>query len=75
MKLDVTKPYGTVHGSLDNRRYEQAGKFFDYQMNEVVPVDLAAAFQQGPVPRTKEEKAQYEKDVADAAALIAAGKK
>lgn len=75
MKLDVTKPYGTVHGSLDNRRYVQEGKFFDEELNEVVQADLSSAFKPGPRERTREEKAQYEKDVADAAAIVAASKK
>jgi len=76
LKLDFTKPYGTVHGTLDNRRFEQGGRFFDDEANEVVAFDASTlTLQTGPRKRTREEEAQYQQDVEDAAKLLAAGKK
>lgn len=78
MKLDVTKPYGTIHGSLDGRRYEQDGRVFDNWMNEIVTVDVSAlsasAKPRAPKAQSDEEREQYEKGIAEAAALIAAAK-
>jgi len=76
MKFDPTKPHGTLHGTGDNRRYDQDGHVFDCDGNEVVPIDyLKLTPESGPRKRTKEEEAQYQKDVVDAAALLAASKK
>ena len=76
MKFDPTKPHGTLHGTGDNRRYEQGGHVFDGEGNEVVPIDyLKLTPESGPRKRTKEEESQYQQDVVDAAALLAASKK
>ena len=82
MKFDPTKPHGTLHGTGDNRRYEQDGRVFDWEGNEVVPIDylkmtpeVKMAPDAGPRKRTKEEEAQYQQDVVDAATLLAASKK
>ena len=65
MKLDLSKPYGTMHGTGDNRRYEQNGRYFDCDFNEVAPA-------KDPVrERTKAEQEAYEKDVMDAAQVLA----
>lgn len=74
MKLDLTKPYGTVHGSLDDRRYEQGGRFFDYRYEEVA----AGAETTQPLDdnvirkRTRAEQEAYDRDVAEAAKVFAA---
>lgn len=74
LKFDPTKPHGTIHGASDLRRFEQNGCFFDSEGNEFVPVDLTALDFSAPRKRTRAEEEQYQKDVADAAALMAAKK-
>lgn len=64
MKLDRTKPFGTVHGSGDRRQFEQDGRFFDSDGEEVV----AATLEQPVYDRKR-----YAKDVAEAAKILAAG--
>ena len=36
MKLDKTKPFGVI-GGHPTYRYEQNGKYFDVNFNEIVP--------------------------------------
>lgn len=74
MKFDPSKPHGVVFGALDDRRYEQNGRFFDYKGDEVIagettqePVDQSAIRK-----RTKAEQEAYERDVAEAAKVLAA---
>ena len=46
MKLDLTKPYATVHGSEAGCCYEQDGRAFDAAGNEMPRHGVAAASEQ-----------------------------
>jgi len=46
MKLDVTKPYATVHGSESGCCFEQDGRAFDAAGNEMPQHGVAAASMQ-----------------------------
>lgn len=35
MGLDKSKPFGTVHGDVSGRRFEQGGKYFDGDGKEI----------------------------------------
>jgi hypothetical protein len=73
VKLDKSKPFGEIFGAIDDRRYEQGGHIFDCDGEQ-----LAAPASSESVPettirkRTKAEEEQYQKDVAEAAAIMAA---
>ncbi len=34
-QLDKSKPYGTVHGDVTGKRFEQGGVYFDGEGNEI----------------------------------------
>lgn len=39
-KLDMSKPHGTIEGDVDfGRKFEQDGRYYDTEHNEVVVVD------------------------------------
>lgn len=46
MKLDVTKPYATVHGSESGCAFEQDGRVFDAAGNEMPEFGVKAASMQ-----------------------------
>lgn len=35
MELDKSKPFGTIHGDISGRRFEQGGRYFDGDGKEI----------------------------------------
>ncbi|MDD5375282.1 hypothetical protein [Acidithiobacillus sp.] len=57
MKLDTSKPYGTVYGDADHA-FEQDGKRFDHAGEEIM--DGGTPKKRGPKPKDDQLKAQLE---------------
>jgi hypothetical protein len=57
MKLDRTRPYGTVYGPSDHA-YEQDNKRFGHDENEIVDKDLPK--KREPKPKADQLAAQLE---------------
>ncbi len=48
--LDKTRPYGTITGLHGTARYEQDGRYFDAQGNDLSEPEQAQAAPQAPAP-------------------------